>query len=115
MNSFDLANASKSSGRKEDKDCTVCNDFQDFMKGKATTKKPSAKTDAANEVDANENVECPLYRNQMGRMAWSYLHTMAAYYPKEPSEQEQTSMKTFIETFAQFFPCNECASDFKDE
>ena len=40
---------------------------------------------------------------------------MAAYYPKEASKEQQTSMSQFITTFTEFFPCKECAEDFKDE
>lgn len=40
---------------------------------------------------------------------------MAAYYPKHPSEYHQEKMKQFIDGLALFFPCEECAVDFRDE
>lgn len=97
MNHLGTANKSK------DEKCETCTDFQDFIK-QQTTKEKSTKRD-----------EMPMMRNEYGRAAWSYLHTMAAYYPSKPSDEQQTNMSEFIRTFAEFFPCHECAEDFKDE
>jgi FAD-linked sulfhydryl oxidase len=38
------------------------------------------------ESKSNEN--CPLSKQSLGRHSWPLLHTMAAYYPKTPSEKE---------------------------
>lgn len=38
---------------------------------------------------------------------------MAAYYPDEPSKEDQTSMTGFIGGLARFYPCESCASDFR--
>lgn len=59
--------------------------------------------------------ECPLQRDQFGRYAWGYLHTMAAYYPSNPTDRQKTDMSSFVRTFAEFFPCEECKEDFKTE
>lgn len=59
--------------------------------------------------------ECPMFRDQFGRAAWSYLHTMAAHYPEKPTEVQKTKMSDFINTFAMFFPCTHCAEDFREE
>jgi mitochondrial FAD-linked sulfhydryl oxidase len=101
MNKFttNLNNNKVSLGEK----CDTCTDFQDWMSMNKT--KPIL----------NNNNERPLFRDEYGRVAWTYLHTMAAYYPKEASKEQQTSMSQFITTFTEFFPCKECAEDFKDE
>lgn len=86
--------------------------------------KPTLGTPPAPDKDKNNNKdgsssssaynydECPLYRDQLGRAAWAYLHQMAANYPVTPSEQEKTAMLQFIYSFAQFFPCRTCSTDF---
>eukprot|EP00826_Nyctotherus_ovalis_P064753 TRINITY_DN9507_c0_g2_i2.p1 TRINITY_DN9507_c0_g2~~TRINITY_DN9507_c0_g2_i2.p1 ORF type:complete len:115 (-),score=28.73 TRINITY_DN9507_c0_g2_i2:99-443(-) len=37
------------------------------------------------------------------------LHTMAAKYPIEANEAERQEMKTFLELFGKFYPCEECS------
>ena len=117
-----LMNHFKTSFNKnnKEKDCGTCTDFQDWLNQSKTSK----KTDEVKKVEVkfNESTaeasymdECPLLRNQYGKIAWSYLHTMAAYYPDTPSDSEKKLMSGFIDGFAQFFPCKECAEDFKEE
>lgn len=35
--------------------------------------------------------------NIYGRRVWQLLHTTAAYYPKQPSDQDKENAKTFVE------------------
>ena len=104
--------------RESDKNCPTCTDFKDWMEMNKINKKNKIidkETKNQNLINENNNYDGPLYRNQLGKFAWSYLHTMAAYYPSKPTKNEQTSMIKFIETFAMFFPCQDCASDFQKE
>jgi mitochondrial FAD-linked sulfhydryl oxidase len=106
-------------------DCTICTDFQDWLnnnskkRGEKSTETRQSQGEGPVKDVASTAVsylnECPLLRDQFGRAAWSYLHTMAAYYPKKPNEEQKDNMRTFIRTFAEFFPCHECADDFKQE
>ena len=59
-------------------------------------------------------VQCPLDREELGRSTWNFLHTVAAYYPEKPSENQQDEMKQFIRIFSNFFPCTECAQDLRE-
>lgn len=42
------------------------------------------------------------------------MHTMAAYYPDQPSEQQKRQTVTFLRSFTQTFPCSYCANDFAE-
>ena len=82
---------------------------------------PSSQTanktaeNSASSTQSSYYDDCPLFRDQFGKVAWSYLHTMAAHYPQNPTETQMTKMKDFIETFTMFFPCKHCADDFREE
>ncbi len=133
LNDFvNLMNKSKSPSSK-DAPCETCSDFKDWlnqnMQSKTkninsnTTTETNSQQDSQRMTDREANIlleqeyirECPLQRDQFGRFAWGYLHTMAAYYPKQPTEAQKTDMKTFIRTFTEFFPCEECREDFQKE
>jgi len=58
---------------------------------------------------------CPLDKDQLGRNTWSLLHTMAANYPETPSETQREKMKSFMNIFSEFYPCEPCAADLREQ
>ncbi|KAG0270338.1 hypothetical protein DFQ27_008353 [Actinomortierella ambigua] len=66
-------------------------------------------------VNATAPDDCPPDREVLGRATWTFLHTMAAYYPEKPNEREQTMMKSLLSSFSQFYPCGHCAEHLRDE
>ncbi|KAJ1976090.1 Flavin-linked sulfhydryl oxidase of the mitochondrial IMS [Dimargaris xerosporica] len=60
-------------------------------------------------------VECPPDSEALGRSTWTFLHTMAAYYPNQPTVSQQQGMQTFLRQFAQVYPCGHCASHLRGE
>lgn len=59
--------------------------------------------------------DCPLDKSELGRSTWGFLHSMASYYPVKPTCQQADDMTKFFDIFAQFYPCEPCAIDFKKE
>uniref|UniRef100_A0A1B6IW06 Sulfhydryl oxidase n=1 Tax=Homalodisca liturata TaxID=320908 RepID=A0A1B6IW06_9HEMI len=63
------------------------------------------------EVHSN----CPLDKNELGRSTWGLLHTIAAYYPDNPSQETRDDVRIFFEKFAKLYPCRSCADHFREQ
>jgi len=53
-------------------------------------------------------------REILGRSTWTLLHTMAARYPEEPSEDQQEKTRTFLSLVSELYPCGQCARHFQE-
>eukprot|EP00457_Paulinella_chromatophora_P015817 gb/GEZN01016499.1/.p1 GENE.gb/GEZN01016499.1/~~gb/GEZN01016499.1/.p1 ORF type:complete len:182 (-),score=31.05 gb/GEZN01016499.1/:220-765(-) len=54
-------------------------------------------------------VQPPPSLTTLGQSGWTLLHSMAAYYPDTPSQQDRKQMSSFLHGVARFFPCEFCA------
>jgi hypothetical protein len=52
-------------------------------------------------------------RKQLGNAGWHLLHTMSVKFPKTPTYQQQKEFTQFLQLFAKFYPCGECAAHFQ--
>lgn len=84
-----------------EKSCNVCTDFQSLR--------------VQNRKIMKEEFPCPPDAGTLGRSTWTFLHTMAAYYPETPSTAEQVSMNGFIDSLSKFYPCSHCAEHLQGE
>ncbi|KAF9208365.1 hypothetical protein CPC16_006087 [Podila verticillata] len=120
------------------KPCRTCTDWKSWSKiGKAAKNKKESSSSSSNATTAtiaagaaaatatattttpstsfNYEAECPADREVLGRATWTFLHTMAAYYPDKPSALEQSTMKSLLGSFSQFYPCGHCAEHLRQE
>eukprot|EP01100_Stratorugosa_tubuloviscum_P015040 TRINITY_DN8432_c0_g1_i1.p1 TRINITY_DN8432_c0_g1~~TRINITY_DN8432_c0_g1_i1.p1 ORF type:complete len:171 (-),score=76.51 TRINITY_DN8432_c0_g1_i1:82-543(-) len=51
---------------------------------------------------------------EIGPNTWCFLHTTAAYFPKEPTEIQKQAALNLLDSIGTLFPCSTCASDFKE-
>ena len=110
----------KSSSEDSNKECEqrVCHDFDSWKKlheSKFTGQENADKKPPDLTNHDHGNKECPLNSNQLGRRTWSFLHTMAAYYPEKPSSAQQNDMKQFLNIFSHFYPCAPCAEEMRKD
>ncbi|EJS41334.1 erv2p [Saccharomyces arboricola H-6] len=51
-------------------------------------------------------------KKEVGRASWKYFHTLLARFPDEPTPEEREKLSTFIELYAELYPCGECSYHF---
>ena len=51
-----------------------------------------------------------LTKQEIGRNTWALLHSMAATYPNDPTEEDKNQIKNFMYGLANNFPCKICGS-----
>ncbi|XP_069702750.1 FAD-linked sulfhydryl oxidase ALR isoform X2 [Periplaneta americana] len=94
------------------KPCRTCTDFKSWAKQQRTAFAKETPDEVHNKPRSSE---CPLDKEELGNKTWGFLHTMAAYYPDKPTQQEKSDMARFFDLFSKFYPCSICAEDFRQE
>ncbi|TPX53164.1 hypothetical protein SeMB42_g00941 [Synchytrium endobioticum] len=87
------------------KPCRVCSEFKTLQKSGFKSLAPPTVT----------KLECPPDREALGRATWTFLHTMAAYYPESPSHEHRQRTLQFLNSFSHLYPCNHCADHLRLE
>jgi len=98
---------------KDGKPCKSCTAFRDLF---ALSKRPTPSLQSklqAQQQPLQQPAHCPPDVEVLGRATWTFLHTMAANYPENPSTQQQREVSSFIKTLGRFYPCWHCADDFR--
>ncbi|XP_065090478.1 FAD-linked sulfhydryl oxidase ALR [Ochlerotatus camptorhynchus] len=111
---------------KESAPCRTCTDFKSWSKQQrqalSTSAKPPSselttthKPPAAEPKPSDPPKHCPLDKERLGRHTWGLLHTIAAYFPDNPTTEEQSNVRLFFNAFSKVYPCEYCAKDFQQE
>lgn len=53
------------------------------------------------------------YKAEIGRAAWTFLHTLASKFPQNPTLEEKERYLNFVVEFSKLYPCPECRQDFQ--
>eukprot|EP00039_Didymoeca_costata_P020945 m.342909 g.342909 ORF g.342909 m.342909 type:complete len:160 (-) comp22012_c0_seq1:73-552(-) len=77
--------------------------------------KDGTDTVAKKEKFAYMHSECPVNRRELGRCSWAYLHTLAAYYPNDPTKEMEERMRNFMLEYGRMYPCGYCADTTTQE
>uniref|UniRef100_A0A1B6KJL2 Sulfhydryl oxidase n=1 Tax=Graphocephala atropunctata TaxID=36148 RepID=A0A1B6KJL2_9HEMI len=100
--------------------CRACDDFKTWAKlqkgqtqGSEKEKTAPEVSDVASVADVHQN--CPLDKDELGRSTWGLLHTIAAYYPDNPSQETKDDVRIFFDKFAKLYPCRSCADHFREQ
>ena len=64
------------------------------------------------EDDGSDLDESKMTRQELGNHGWALLHTMAAYFPSDPSPEQLDHAYLFLQYFGEMFPCRTCGSHF---
>lgn len=70
---------------------------------------------AASTQEDDPYKACPPDVEQLGRHTWTFLHTTAAYYPEEPSEQHKKNASALFNALPSLYPCSFCADELGKE
>jgi mitochondrial FAD-linked sulfhydryl oxidase len=93
--------------------CTICFDINMFRKHAIT--KSLSTTDPEPKTSTREKIPCPPDSQELGRSSWTFLHTLAAYYPSNPTAEKQRDTRNFLELFSKLYPCGHCAEHMQAE
>ena len=77
---------------RDGKPCKACFSFEDMMK-------QSQKFSKKEKLEERRK-DCPVDKDELGRSTWNLLHTMAAYYPDKPNDQEKKNMNDTIHSIS---------------
>lgn len=52
--------------------------------------------------------------DEWGSRFWFVMHTVAYYYPHNPSVDDMTSVRHFFESFGRLLPCRSCRNHYRE-
>jgi len=88
----------------------MASSWKEFFFGKKDTQ-PSRSSAG----DMTVRHDCPVDSMELGRSTWTFLHTMAAYVPDQPTRRERRELSHFMGTLSRFYPCQPCAQEMQTQ
>ncbi|KAK8613589.1 hypothetical protein V6N13_101347 [Hibiscus sabdariffa] len=100
----------------------IANSTQQVHRSSPTKSNPlislSSSTNADSPATAThllaKNPAAPVTKEELGRATWTFLHTLAAQYPENPTRQQKKDVKELMSILSRMYPCKECADHFKE-
>lgn len=86
----------------------------------STTNTTTSSTNGVSSKDSSSSssfweMKQPPNLVKLGNSTWTLLHTMAAYYPENPTIEKKKDTQIFLDSLAKVYPCNVCADDFGEQ
>ncbi|KAJ2668487.1 Flavin-linked sulfhydryl oxidase of the mitochondrial IMS [Coemansia sp. RSA 1085] len=113
--------------KKSSEPCRVCDSFKTWRRHEAKAHSPTSNASSSSAGTAIVSAaasastatlvddECPPDSQVLGRATWTFLHTMAAYYPEKADSRQQEMMRSLLGSFSHFYPCGTCAAHLREE
>lgn len=95
--------------------CKSIHDWMDSAREAAFSRASAVKKSIVNSVSYYEPFPVPPDADQLGRETWTFLHTLAAHYPDNPTPEHQKKARVFFNLLSDLYPCNVCSEHLKDE
>ncbi|XP_067636653.1 FAD-linked sulfhydryl oxidase ALR isoform X3 [Eurosta solidaginis] len=93
---------------KPDSNCRTCTDFKFWSKQQRQIfQKADNPTEEKTEKAPAVPQGCPLDKIALGQATWGLLHTMAAFYEDNPTDNQKRDIKTFLEVLSRVYPSYE--------
>ena len=91
----------------------IWNDIHNTRKYMEKDQSSLTNIKAPNLIDNSTFVDgIKLSKAELGKAGWLILHTMSVKYPLEPTQKDKDRMRTFLQYFAEQYPCSECSKHF---
>jgi len=112
---------------------TPTNNTAPAFENNENTNKPTSSNKASLNVNPQEQVAaensskpeqsridlaaglCPPDRNELGRATWTFLHSVAAYYPATPTAANKEDARQLMHIVSRLYPCSDCAEDLRSD
>lgn len=78
---------------------------------KAAGKRAPSKTVDADEAETTQpmtKADEEAWREQIGQSTWFFLHSVAAKFPKEPTQADRDAVKGIVQGLKLLYPCGKC-------
>lgn len=96
------------------KSCRVCADERDVFAQMRSKLMSSAMKSSNPSKPSSNQLPCPPDASRLGRATWTFLHSMAAYYPDQPSQTIKQDAHNVLSALPSLYPCEYCRDHLKE-
>lgn len=95
--------------------CRACSDERDMFAAMRKSlysdsmKQSKHASSPSQSLPPWPRLPCPPDNSRLGRATWTFLHSMAAYYPAQPSDEHKQHARSLLASLPTLYPCDTCA------